>query len=158
MYRDQERQTNYLVVEQESFDEVVEGAVPPVVDVEWTVRNDGEMNPLLYPTRLQSAERAVVEAELLLLSLLDMPFGSTSEDARSSTWDRIDAQEKSLHDSARRLRDLRAHIGEETCKAKTATQVGSYSTLRGGYPDIACHLPRGHDGEHEGDLGAWRWR
>jgi len=67
-----------------------------------------------------------------------------------------------LSDACARLRDLRERAKEEECGTACVTRCYSGPTLTGGsvtdHDRVArCHLPRGHEGEHQGELGLWRW-
>ena len=95
------------------------------------------------PTRIQAAERAVVEAALI---------GGLIE---GRPWPGYPA----LVEAVARLRSLREGQAAEECGAIGETDLVPNTD----YPDeyrsveIRCHLPRGHEGEHCGPLGDWRW-
>lgn len=97
------------------------------------------------PSRIQSAERAVVEAadrfarKLGGLCVL-LPTGA-------NVW-------ADLEETTARLRSLR-----ETAAAEECGQTG-WAASRAGFVVhclVRCHLPSGHEGEHECTLGAYRW-
>lgn len=93
-------------------------------------------------TRLEAAERAVVPPGPDLTQAMPSPPPHAAA---------LDAMKDPLH----RLRDLREKHAEEECGEmhdRYATDMRP-STIA----SVPCHLPRGHAGAHEGDLGVWRW-
>jgi hypothetical protein len=126
------------------------------------------------PSRLQAAERAVVEAALAAddaawkLSHDDTPgsarkFGA-SVAARGEAMSRL----RALREQAKaeecgafmsRLRALREQAKAEECgafvEAKTRNTAPSDETFA--KHNLRCDLPRGHEGKHCGDLGRWEW-
>lgn len=100
-------------------------------------------------TRLEAAERAVVEAALDLAARIP---------------DSLD--QHPISEACARLRDLRELAQAEECLAmpETMTPPGVFVTdnanWRAGRDEerpVHCYLPRGHEGEHCGSLGDWRW-
>jgi len=84
--------------------------------------------------RIEAAEKEVVRAAMAAFS----PRGWASSDL-SALWD-----------ACARLRDLRERAKEEECHA-----VLTHLALMDRH--VKCHLPRGHEGLHQGELGLWRW-
>lgn len=110
-------------------------------------------------SRIEAAERAVVEAA-----------GSSMEkwvNSGGPNWLR-DPGIVAIRDALSRLRSLMEQAGAEECGE--VIEVQTHNVVRGiggtilnvtnvsRTGPIECHLPRGHGGEHEGELGAWRWR
>lgn len=111
--------------------------------------------------RLQAAELAVVEASL---KLRDALRADTLRGGFGDEWT----------DAVERLRYLRARSREDECGAACevdsatltrclidvvgtgVTEMTDYVGLAKRSP-VSCTLPRGHEGEHEGELGRWRW-
>ena len=124
------------------------------------------------PTRIQAAERAfVVEAlSLILRNPAIMLAGLMHEggcavgysDTASCNCDVSKSREAAL-----RLRALRKHAQAEECGDLAGqhqlggnvfiSDAAGVSAKRDQHRKITCHLPRGHEGEHEGELGTWRW-
>ncbi len=100
------------------------------------------------PSRIEAAERAVVEAALDGHRNVRL----SAEPNAAATW------LTRLREACARLRDLRERAREEECEdythvvlpARTYTGPRDQRLTR-------CHLPRGHEGEHRGELGEWRW-
>jgi len=107
------------------------------------------------PTRIQAAERAVVEAARAGSRRIHQ---TESEREAASVW------LTTLREACGRLEDLREQAKAGECGEKgvrlhfpvhpTDGGIGSnVGTKIVGY----CNLPRGHEGRHRGDLGEWEW-
>lgn len=86
-------------------------------------------------SRLEAAERAVVEAALALLTQREPPF----------RWN-------DLFDAVTRLRALREQAQAEECGAGARGDAAPPL-----FRQVRCTLPRGHEGAHRGNLGEWSW-
>lgn len=110
---------------------------------------------VLTPTRIEAAERAVLTCaeEWRRLDIRRHGLRTQGEQQRLDDLIRLEAE------ALDRLRDLREQIGVEECgrryiKCPDKDWVGVGNE---GFNALRCHLPRGHEGEHEGELGIWRW-
>lgn len=132
---------------------------------------------VLTPTRIEAAERAVLTCaeEWRRLDIRRHGLRTQGEQQRLDDLIRLEAE------ALDRLRDLREQIGVEECGALAPDDRGdllkelSDRSFNAAYPEKSrareyflrlkkvpavaarCHLPRGHEGEHEGALGIWRW-
>jgi len=122
----------------------------------------------ITPTRIASAERAVVEHALD--ERLGQQIHRSDCAIYSAQGDGCECGVRAWLDKLSRLRDLRETIGREECAAvklagvrSTDGNVNPKATNR--MIHATCHLPRGHvnapdpkDREHSGLLGELRWR
>lgn len=105
-------------------------------------------NSRVGQTRIQAAERAVIEAALgLFVNVNETTIGLTGADG--------------LLERRDRLRDLREQARAEECgrlierwisRAEIEKRDTDEGVIR-----MRCHLPRGHEGKHAGSLGDWSW-
>lgn len=104
------------------------------------------------PSRIEAAERAVVEAAVTFADALGGRRVVTSKDA--DVW-------WMLQETVSRLRDLRANAEAEECRdigwAKTHKDEAIGPETPRAKHTVYCHLPRGHEGKHSGPLGEWVW-
>lgn len=108
-------------------------------------------------SRIEAAERAVVETALEWRR-----YDRRRHDLTNAEQNALDVLIIANTEAVDRLRDLRANQQAEECGAKpsmfvSVRQVVSDSEVLQREKDVRCHLPRGHEGEHEGELGTWRW-
>jgi hypothetical protein len=120
-------------------------------DAVWEAATDGALRDILRalsrvrPSRIEAAERAVVDAAMR---------GETIGDTR-----RTAAWLREMREACSRLRDLRAAAGAEECSfVQSVYSCGPQNHPPSKIEKVRCVLPRGHEGEHEGELGLWRWR
>lgn len=97
-------------------------------------------------TRIQSAERAVVEAAIASAILVEQRIREMGPTPSA----KMGPEGIRVIDACSRLRDLREQARAEECGER------SIPLLSSPWKDTRCHL-RGHEGEHEGNLGVWRW-
>ena len=96
-------------------------------------------------TRLDAAERAVVEAAMR---------GAAISLALSPKW------LAEFNEARERLSDLRASlgVGQDPCGiVDSPVMVVKASGNPDSVHDPRCYLHIGHDGQHEAALGVWRW-
>lgn len=135
-------------------DGIVLPGVVPWVEREIRESMQQALDRALTPSRIEAAERDVVEA-----------VGEWRHDNPNSP----NHGKRMVIEAYDRLRALREQRKAEECGAEWSDdpRVGSGVTRVGIVPQdmgekrewrvVSCHLPRGHEGEHEGELGRWRW-
>ena len=127
------------------------------------------------PSRVHAAERAVLVAAECVVDasrncLNRQPLGPATI-ACACCANRWGHEDDSLSEATAKLLDLRARAQAAECRsfhpivagprgwrfrqeAKTRTTTGPETFRK---HNLRCHLPRGHEGDHEATLGAFRW-
>lgn len=95
----------------------------------------------LAPTRLRAAEIAVVEAAIA--------WELETEEEPAFSWASRESE------AIRRLLALREQARAEECQRETIADVSGEDNGKTLW--LRCFLPRGHEGEHQAELGTWRW-
>lgn len=107
----------------------------------------------LTPTRIEAAVTDLVAAA-------ERWAGPEPALSFGHEMDQAVALSKDLGERITRLRALREQAHAEECGSIARRQTRAV-TVEDARPyrdcEIRCHLPRGHEGEHEGELGTWRW-
>ena len=141
----------------EKFPRAPVGAIATAAAVEVIVEEavTRALSRVTPPSRIQSAERAVLDAACEWRRLDTKRYDVRTQGEQQRLDDLIRIESEAID----RLRDLREQVAGETCGAiGNGPDKGWVSVSE---PDrlmkVRCHLPSGHEGEHEGDLGGWRW-
>jgi len=117
---------------------------------------------LVHADRIAAAERAVID---LCLRWMDNGFKTHGmTDCAAVPFNVL------LADPLAKLRALREELAGDECGAVPrgvrwnnsdghafVTDSPDPRDGRDEHRAVRCMLPRGHEGEHEGDLGRWRW-
>ena len=142
--------------------------VEMAVDIAAVIVKAVERAGAAKPTRLQAAERAVVETAVAYRAAWTEDDGDTYGTSAA------------MADAINRLRDVRKAAAAEECEAvdrplrelretlsdrafnaayPEKSQARGYALMLDTFPGepVRCTKPRGHEGEHEGDLGRFRW-
>jgi len=110
-------------------------------------------------TRLEAAEKEVVRLAFALQKAeRDVTMAAVLRQEYSR--DAVNAAARDLSEALDRLRDLRERAKEEECgemRRRTFAVRGGGDLFHANEPPVRCHLPRGHEGQHQGELGLWRW-